>query len=128
MRAYPDAIVLLSVRDSEKWWKSASETIFAHTEHEDPNTPWAKMITAIMNNRFTIDLSNKEACIAGFEAHNARVKAGVPAERLVVWQASDGWEPICKALGLPIPAHSFPLTNTTKEFHSHTGIAGDKSH
>ena len=84
------------------------------------------MISAMMSNTFTNDLINKESCIAGFDAHNVRVQQIVPADRLVVWQASDGWAPICKALSLPVPAHPFPLTNPTEEFHSHIGVAAGK--
>ena len=51
-----------------------------------------------------------------FIDHNARVKATVPPERLLVWEAKDGWEPICRALGLPVPDEPFPHSNTTEEF------------
>jgi hypothetical protein len=44
------------------------------------------------------------------------VKAGVPAERLLVWEVSQGWEPICRALHLPVPDEPFPKSNSTAEF------------
>ncbi len=38
-----------------------------------------------------------------YEEHNARVKALVPSERLLVYTPGDGWEPLCKFLGRPLP-------------------------
>jgi hypothetical protein len=49
------------------------------------------------------------------------VPAEVPAERLIEWQPGDGWDPICTALGLPVPADPFPHLNTTAEFRSRAG-------
>lgn len=74
------------------------------------------MIQALLGARFTTDIFNKEAAIAAFEQHNARVIERCPKNRLVIWQATDGWEPICEALGLPIPEIPFPNTNSTAEF------------
>ncbi len=114
--AYPDALVLLSVRDSEAWWRSASETIFPLSQSNDPESEWRKMIDAMMANRFTSELTNREACIAAFERHNAQVRESVPANRLLEWRASDGWEPICAALGVPVPDEPFPHSNSKEEF------------
>jgi hypothetical protein len=48
--------------------------------------------------------------------YNAEVQRVVPAERLLVWEAGDGWEPLCDFLGLPVPAASFPRLNDAKQF------------
>jgi hypothetical protein len=113
--AFPDAIVLLSVRDPESWWQSASTTIFP-TSKEQAGTPWHAMVEAMFRSRFTAELENREACIAAFERHNARVRASVPPQRLLEWKAADGWTPLCNALGLAIPAEAFPKVNTSEEF------------
>ena len=55
-------------------------------------------------------------------AHNDRVRAEVPKDRLVEWRPGDGWEPICNALGLAVPAAPFPHVNTTDEFRLMTGL------
>jgi hypothetical protein len=113
---YPDALILLSTRDAEKWWSSASETIFQSIPHiGDP--AWLDMVTAMMSNRFTGDLQDKEACIAAYHRHNEDARKTAPA-RFLEWQANDGWEPICKALGLPIPEEPFPHANTKEEFQA----------
>ena len=41
-------------------------------------------------------MSDKEACIKAYLRHNERIKASVPPEQLLVWQAKDGWEPLCR--------------------------------
>jgi hypothetical protein len=74
------------------------------------------MVREILKNRFTLDLTNKEACIAAFNAHNDEVRRLAPPERLVEWTASDGWGPLCNALNLPIPDEPFPQTNSKEEF------------
>ena len=112
--AYPDALVLLSVRDADAWWQSASTTIF--TTFEGRNSERQDMLDALFENRFTSRIDDREAAIAAFEAHNARVRESVPASQLLEWQAGEGWEPICRALDLAVPSEPFPHTNTTEEF------------
>jgi hypothetical protein len=116
--AFPDALILLSIRDAEKWWTSASSTIFnaIPSRADAENREWFDMIVAMFTNRFTPEIQNKEACIETFNRHNDDVKRTAPANRLLIWEAKDGWEPICAALGLPVPEEPFPLTNTTEEF------------
>jgi hypothetical protein len=113
--AFPDAIVVLSVRDSEAWWRSAHETIFARLG-SIPNPQWLGMIEDMFEARFTRDITNREACISAFERHNARVREAVGPPRLLEWQASQGWEPLCKALDLPIPDEPFPHVNTREDW------------
>jgi hypothetical protein len=76
------------------------------------------MVNAMFASRFTLELEDRAACIAAFENHNERVRREVPADRLVEWRASDGWEPLCKALALPVPDEPFPRANTREDFLS----------
>ena len=112
--AYPDAIILLSSRDAEGWWKSASETIFLAMQGMDND--WKHMIDAMFASRFTLNIHDKAAAIAAYEAHNRAVREHAPADRLVEWHPGDGWAPICQALALPIPDLPFPHVNSTEEF------------
>jgi hypothetical protein len=118
--ANPDALIILSVRDPEAWWRSTQNTIFSRiTDTAPPEmADWHAMVMDMMASRFTTELHDKEKGLAAFNYHNDAVKAGAPADRLLVWTATDGWEPICKALGLPVPAEPFPVTNTTEEFQA----------
>jgi hypothetical protein len=115
--AFPDAIILLSLRDPESWWSSASETIFRHVPSmADDRKEWFAMIQAIFKERFTADIHDKDACIAAFNRNNEEVLREAPKDRLLVWRPQDGWKPICDALGVPVPDEPFPRSNTKEEF------------
>lgn len=111
---YPDALILLSTRPADAWWKSASATIFPVQERIPPAL--REMTEPLFRERFTPRLDDRDACIAAFERHNADVRARAPRDRLLEWTASDGWAPLCRALGVPVPSEPFPRVNTTEEF------------
>jgi hypothetical protein len=113
--AFPDALILHSVRDPEAWWRSATETIFSDIDGT-VSSEWRAMIEDLFSARFSGNITNREACIAAFESHNAHVRATAPPARLLEWHASQGWEPICSALGLPVPEEPFPRVNTREEW------------
>jgi hypothetical protein len=125
--AAPDAKVVLSTRDADAWWKSASETIFAvlarGTAPDDAaGREEFAMISALLEQRFTPQWQDRAGAIAAYEAHNARVRAEVPPTRLVEWHLGDGWAPLCAALGLAEPPEPFPHLNSTSEFRAMTGL------
>jgi hypothetical protein len=120
--AFPDALVLLSVRDPESWWRSASTTIFPATSAA-PHDAWLAMVRDVFAARFTSAIDDRPASIAAFERHNAEVRATVPAGRLLEWRAADGWAPLCAALELPVPDAPFPRVNTSEEFLARTAAA-----
>ena len=113
--AFPDALILLSTRSAESWWQSASRTIFP-TSAKAAGTPWHAMWMELTENRFTTRLDDRAAAIAAYERHNAGVRARAPKARLLEWQAGDGWEPLCRALGVAVPGEPFPHANSTEEF------------
>jgi Sulfotransferase domain len=39
------------------------------------------------------------------------VRSLVPADNLLEYQPQDGWEPLCKFLGKPIPNEPYPRVN-----------------
>ena len=47
--------------------------------------------------------SNADVLLSHYRAHNAAVQALVPKEKLLVYKIGDGWEPLCKFLGKPVP-------------------------
>ncbi len=122
--ANPDALVLLSTRDPEGWYRSASNTIFNPIEATPPGLEawFGETMPKLFETRFSADLGNPTTMIEAFERHNAEVRAGVPAERLLEWTVSDGWEPICARLGVAVPDQPFPLTNTTSETRALLGM------
>ena len=48
-----------------------------------------------------------------YKSHNLYVKSEVPEEDLLIWNVKEGWEPLCKFLGKPIPDVPFPHANKT---------------
>jgi hypothetical protein len=126
--ATPEAVVLLSMRESpEAWWTSMERTIVQALQK--PPTPddegWVerrRMVLAMIEKTFTPDWRERDAAIAAYVRHNDRVRDTIPAARLVEWRPGDGWEPICAALGLDVPAEPFPHTNTTAEFRAGAGF------
>jgi len=121
--AYPEAVILLSTRDSEAWWTSCNNTIFEVLRAADDKMPdeWTAMITDLFRN-FAGDTLDKASAIAAFERHNEYVRSTAPPERLLEWHPGDGWEPICTALGVDVPAEPFPHVNSTAEFRAMTGL------
>jgi Sulfotransferase domain len=129
--ANPGAVVLLSTRASaQEWWGSMSRTIVATLSREVPaeeaeDVRRRAMIGEMMKARFTADFADREAAIAAYEAHNEEVRRSVPPERLIEWQPSYGWQPICAALELPVPPDAFPHENTTADFRIALGLEGE---
>ena len=121
--ANPDALVILSVRDPEAWYASASNTIFQVFDGAPPGmAPWLETVRQMLTDRFCADLNDKDSMVAAFVRHNAEVRAGIDPGRLLEWTPSDGWEPICARLGLEVPGEPFPRTNDTNQWRADLGM------
>lgn len=113
---FPDAIVLLSTRESvDVWQRSAEDTIFRYAPLA-PVNPTVKMFSEVLRTRFTPAVRDPEQAKAAYERHNAHVRATVPPDRLVEWSPGDGWGPLCAALDLPEPDQPFPRVNTAADW------------
>jgi hypothetical protein len=124
--AFPDALVLLSVRDVDAWWRSASDTIFASMARNEPRpgserTEADGMAEAMMAS-FTPDYLDEAAAKAAFVAHNDHVRATVDPAQLLEWTSADGWAPLAEALGVPTPDEPFPHANTSEQFRAISGL------
>ena len=119
---WPDAKVILSTRDPERWYQSVMNTIYpsssAAAESEDPMQrrfgQWASEI--IWERVFDGRMDEKDHVIDVFLKHQETVRREVPADRLLVFEASEGWAPLCAFLGVPVPESDYPRTNSTEEF------------
>jgi hypothetical protein len=117
---YPDAKVILTVRDADRWWASTAETI--HTTRDlfprwlQRLVPWTAAYLD-MNERLVWDglfagrFSDRAHAIEVYDRHNAEVAATVPPERLLVFDVAQGWEPLCRFLEVPVPDRPFPNLN-----------------
>lgn len=122
--AYPEAVILLSHRDPEAWWRSCDRTIFEMFRHppRPEIAPWRAMATRMLEERFTPRYQEREPAVAAYEQHVSQVRAEADPARLVHWSPGDGWAPLCSALGVSEPDEPFPHTNTTEEFRSMAGL------
>lgn len=120
---YPDALVLLSVRDPGAWYRSASNTIFVGARDEAlAGDPWMAAMVKLFGERFCGELDDRAAMIDAFVRHNDEVRSTVPADQLLEWTVGDGWGPICERLGVAVPDEPFPLTNTEDQFRARRGL------
>jgi hypothetical protein len=127
MRHYPDARVLLSTRDPEQWYTSAAQTIYraARTfpvtwvRHFVPGIrPFIRMVDEVIwNGAFQGRFEDRSYAVGVFREHIAEVKRIVPPKRLLVYEVTEGWEPLCRFLQVPVPiGKPFPHLNDTVEF------------
>lgn len=121
--AYPEAKVVFTVRPEESWWNSFSSTIgaLANAPERTMAPPHVKEMmdaayTMIEDKTFGAPCADREAALAAYRRHIDDVKAEIPAERLLVFDVAQGWEPLCRFLDRPVPEAAFPRTNATDDF------------
>ncbi|MDA3630422.1 sulfotransferase family protein [Saccharopolyspora sp. WRP15-2] len=113
---YPDAKVLLTVRDPEKWYDSVNSTIYQFVKEEPGDDDFSAKLRPtiermIWNGTFDGRFEDRAHAIKVFEEHNAAVQAEVPSDRLLTYQVGEGWQSLCDFLGVPVPAEDFPHVN-----------------
>jgi Sulfotransferase domain len=131
-RYYPRAKVILSIRDTDRWYDSMRETILPTMELMSLNGADATVAESpmrfggmiISQKTFNSDFS-KANVVAAFERHNAEVRRRIPPDRLLVFEVAQGWEPLCDLLRVPVPAEPFPRVNDRQEFQTHAQRAQD---
>ena len=121
--AYPDAKVLLTVhpRGAEAWYESTLDTIyFTETMWQfkvlEFATPFGRKFgdmsrKLIWQGSHQGTMNDRDRAIAHYHQHIAAVRAAVSADRLLVFSADQGWQPLCDFLGLPVPNTPFPNVN-----------------
>ncbi|HUL63869.1 MAG TPA: sulfotransferase [Burkholderiaceae bacterium] len=115
---YPDAKVLHSTRDPERWFESTQATIFAPGSPADnppePMRPFFEVVAGEFKGR----IHDRSFMIDYFNRHTEAVLAAVPKDRLLVFDAAQGWAPLCAFLGVPVPNTPFPRENSRAEFQA----------
>ncbi len=124
---FPEALVILSIRDTDSWLASmASIEKSFEEELKKPEllTPERRKFHDFLDAIYPpLDPEqSSEIERAFFDAHNRRVMQHAERNpdfkrRFLVWRVQEGWEPLCKALGLPVPDVPFPHKNKRAEFH-----------
>ena len=112
MAAIPDAKFLLTISDPESWYEnyvkganSMNATRFARLKRV---LPYDCEMMRSWGCNFDFPSEGKEECLQNYAKHNQRVQEVIPAEKLLVYNWSDGWSPLCHFLGLPVPDEDFP--------------------
>ena len=119
---YPDAKVILTVRDEEAWWQSMSKTILRNFQDGDEVVDPARISMRRMTRDLIVErvfggiLDDRDHVLTAYRRNIEAVRAGLPKARLLVFDVAEGWAPLCAFLDLPVPAAPFPRTNTTQDF------------
>ena len=113
---YPDAKILLTVRDADAWVESCNETInsqrmLASLEGSD----LLQMLQGTYLRQFGEHINDPEWMANWYRAYNEEVISTIPSERLLVFHPKDGWEPLCNFLDVPVPPEPFPRVNSRDE-------------
>jgi hypothetical protein len=140
MDFYPEAKVLLSVRDADVWVSSMRETVWGlfHGDSVLRHVSDARAVVDPLWERYLRlmtrmnwdpqtgalagDHASDEGLAALMNRWNDEVKATVPAERLLVWDPAEGWDPLCAFLGVDVPGEPLPRLNDKQSFRE--GITG----
>ena len=133
MERHPDAKVILSVRDPERWYESVRNTIYELSvivpRHPIYRIGYTLVRLLVLRGPGNIDLADEiiwqgtfdgrfedeHHAIEVFERHNAEVQQRVPENRLLVYDVKSGWGPLCEFLGVEEPDEPFPRTNDTAQ-------------
>jgi hypothetical protein len=115
---YPDAKVVLTVRDAVSWFESVSETIFSDQMRESlAGSPVEAMMKGAIFDAFGDRVKDPVFMTDWFERRNQTVIDALPPERLLVYSPRQGWEPLCSFLGVPVPKEPFPRINRRDELN-----------
>lgn len=128
MEIYPDAKVICTVRDPDKWWASLAPVV----EHGNlavlnlmltfvPTLRWFRRYHDVLDEgqlgqRYFRPGEPQRPSRLMWERHIEWLKANVPKDRLFFYDVRDGWEPLCAILGVPVPKDTpFPKLNDAKQ-------------
>ena len=119
MEHYPDAKIIHTIRDPERWYKSTYETIYQMnyafprwvTIIVRPLGQFLDMTQVIWSTLFEDRFGDRDYAIRIFQEFTKEVEQTVPSERLLIFEVKQGWQPLCDFLGVPVPDTPFPHVN-----------------
>ena len=119
MEEYPDAKVILNVRDPQEWYDSSYKTIYRIQNY----FPWwfpkifVKMQQKLIwEGRFEGRFEDRDFAIGNFIRHIEEVKEHVPEDKLLIYDVKDGWGPLCRFMQAEEPQKPFPHHHEQKEY------------
>lgn len=133
MEAFPEAKIVLTVRDAEHWYKSTYDTLFQFALKNEENPPEIHSLqsrlyrvtnTMTWSGLFDGRFPDKEYAIEVFRNHNQQVVHNIDPDNLLVYDVKQGWEPLCAFLGVDVPPQDFPHVNDTESMRKRLGQVG----
>lgn len=136
---YPEAKFILGCRDADAWYDSVMRTIYevvpnteegwAGLRKRGEDNPRFKNIgnalwlvgEYLLNDYFQGDFLNREHTVERYNTFYDDVRNFIPIDQLLEYEISEGWEPICKFLGVEVPELPFPYKNKTIDFQQQIG-------
>ena len=133
MGAFPEAPVILTVRDPAEWYESTRSTIhelrrltkgplplrvaFALAEPFAPGPAGTVRLAdrLVWEGTFGGRFEDRDHAMRVFGRHNEAVRRRVSPERLLVFDVREGWAPLCDFLDVEVPAGPFPRLNEARE-------------
>jgi hypothetical protein len=130
--AFPDAKVLLTVRDADSWYRSTHDTLYqfalrSAANPPEPGSAQARLFrvtsTMVWDGLFGGRFSDKDHAIEVYHRHNEEVVRVMGADNVLVYDVREGWEPLCAFLGVDVPREEFPRTNDTASMRQRIAAA-----
>jgi hypothetical protein len=120
MHEYPDARVILTLRDPEEWYESISRTLYPMRKAFPfwfPKSLFRMQDSIIWQGRFQGKFEDKQCTLDVYKKHIEEVIREVPSEQLLIYHVRDAWEPLCRFLEVSVPiGKSFPHLNDTASY------------
>lgn len=130
--AFPDARMILTVRDAESWYRSTHDTLYQFALRSTaapppPGSPQARLFritsTMVWDGLFGGRFGDKDHAIDVYHRHNEEVVRTLGEENVLVYDVRQGWEPLCAFLGAEVPPEEFPRTNDTASMRRRVAAA-----
>lgn len=129
LKKYPESKFILTTRDLDSWYDSIHKTVFqAVTSFFAKETPTDSMRRVegvfqlldryLFGQFFNGTFTDKEKTLSIVKAYLQEVKQNIPDGQMLVYEISEGWEPLCDFLDLPVPDLEFPYKNKREDFNT----------
>lgn len=131
--AFPEARIVLTVREPSAWYKSVSTTLMPLAAQIDRWSFLLRLMCIVLyQSIYQVELLNilfrqlrqkelqqEATAIRFYQQWNEEVVAGVKPENLLIFDVRQGWDPLCKFLHLDTPEGPFPRLNDSTALVRH---------
>lgn len=121
MEAFPEAKVILTIREADAWYQSTYDTLYQYAQAAGPGKLSRVVNTMVWDGLFGGRFADAEYAKEIYRRHNQQVIEHVGYKNLLVYNVVDGWNPLCAFLGVKEPAQNFPHVNDSKSMRERLG-------